>query len=275
MPHDLPLTIGACLPVPRLADFKDWLCERDRDLEIQTFHSPHVLDGDWKPLAEQAVRDLDGHKGRRGIHGPFWGFGIASNDPMIQDVVRHRMMQGLDICEAVGASQMVIHSPFTPWMHNHDIGADSTTPPPAYGNAHDTLMPVVRRAEEQGVVLVIENISDLNPTRRVHLADSFESDAVAVSLDTGHAQLAHGTHGAPPVDHYVRAAGERLAHVHLQDADGYGDRHWAIGRGNILWHSVFEAIARLEARPHLVLELAKHDQIHESIAWLAERGLAQ
>lgn len=274
MPHDLPLTIGACLPVPRLADFRDWLCERDRDVEIQTFHAPQVLDGDWKPLAEQAVRDLDGHKGRRGIHGPFWGFSIASNDPLIQDVVRHRMMQGLDICAALGARQMVIHSPFSPWDHNHDPRADSTEETPGQRFAHDTLLPVVKRAEDQGVVLVIENISDMNPSRRVHLADSFQSEAVAVSIDTGHAQLAHGSRSAPPVDYFVKAAGERLAHVHLQDADGYGDRHWAIGRGTIRWHAVFEAIAALQTRPHLVLELARHDQVHESLAWLAERGLA-
>ena len=275
MPHDLPLTIGACLPVPRLAGFRDWLCERDRDLEIQTFHSPHVLDSDWRPLAEQAVRDLDGHNGRRGIHGPFWGISIASNDPMIQDVVRHRMMQGLDVCAALGAVQMVIHSPFTPWDYNHDILPDSAVATKAEAHAHDTLLPVVKRAEDQGVTLVIENISDKHPGRRVHLADSFGSEAVRVSVDTGHAQLAHGSLGAPPVDHYITAAGDKLAHVHLQDADGYGDRHWGIGRGNICWHGVFEAIAALDARPHLVLELLNHDHIRESVAWLEERGLAQ
>ncbi|MFK7942930.1 MAG: sugar phosphate isomerase/epimerase family protein [Paracoccaceae bacterium] len=275
MPHNLPLTIGACLPVPRLAEFRDWLCDKDRDVEIQTFHAPHVLDSDWRPLAEQAVRDLDGHKGRRGIHGPFWGITIASNDPMIQDVVRHRMMQGLDVCEAVGATHMVIHSPYTTWDYNHDVNPDSSRACIQTSHAHATLGPVVKRAEDQGVVLVIENISDMNPARRVHLADSFESEAVRVSLDTGHAHLAYGSRSAPPVDHYVMAAGERLAHVHLQDADGYGDRHWAIGRGNISWHGVFDAIAALETRPRLVLELANHDHIPESVAWLAARGLAE
>lgn len=274
MPRDLPLTIGACLPVPRLAEYRDWLCERDRDVEIQTFHSPHVLDDDWRPLAEQAVRDLDGHKGRRGIHGPFWGLSIGSNDPMVQDVVRHRMMQGLDVCAALGATQMVVHSPYTLWDHMHHITPASDVPSGHNPHVHATLGPVVKRAEEEGVTLVIENITDLNPARRAHLASSFESEAVAVSIDTGHAQLAHRSMSAPPVDHYVKAAGEQLAHVHLQDADGFGDRHWAIGRGNIPWHAVFEAIAALEARPHLVLELANHDQIPESVAWLEARGLA-
>ncbi|MBR7518030.1 TIM barrel protein, partial [Mycobacterium tuberculosis] len=91
---------------------------------------------------------------------------------------------------------------------------------------HATLAPVVARAAETGVELVIENIEDKDPTDRVTLARTFDSPAVRVSLDTGHAHYAHGSTGAPPVDQYVTAAGNMLTHVHIQDADGYADRHW-------------------------------------------------
>jgi hypothetical protein len=64
---------------------------------------------------------------------------------------------------------------------------------------------------------------------RLDLARSFDSAAVKLSIDTGHAHNAHCDQGAVPVDYFVVAAGEWLAHVHLQDTDGFADRHWAPG----------------------------------------------
>ena len=80
---------------------------------------------------------------------------------------------------------------------------------------------VIARAENIGCELVIENIEDKDPRDRVRLAKALESNKVRVSLDTGHANYAHISTGAPPVDYYVEAAGDMLTHVHLQDTDGY------------------------------------------------------
>jgi sugar phosphate isomerase/epimerase len=66
-----------------------------------------------------------------------------------------------------------------------------------------------------------------------------------------------------------------LAHVHLQDADGHADRHWQIGQGNILWPSVFAAIAALSVKPRLILELADKNCIPASMAYLEAQGLGQ
>lgn len=94
------------------------------------------------------------------------------------------------------------------------------------------------------------------------------------SVDTGHAHLGHGSQGAQPVDYFIRIAGARLAHVHIQDADGYADRHWNIGGGTILWPAVFRALAALEDKPHLVLELRDPAGVPASMACLEGLGLA-
>jgi sugar phosphate isomerase/epimerase len=105
------------------------------------------------------------------------------------------------------------------------------------------------------VVFVIENIEDKNPADRRALAESFASPAVRLSIDTGHAHYAHGSTGAPPVDYYVLAAEGMLDHVHIQDADGYADRHWRPGFGTIRWPAVFDALKRIGGTPRLVLEM--------------------
>ena len=270
---DLPLTIGAALPVEWLQHYRDWIFEKDRDVELQSFHTADVLDGDWRAVADEAKRVLDGHQGRLGIHGPFWGLTIDSMDPAIREVVTRRMMQGLDICAHVGATQMVVHSPYTPWAYNNLPMYDG--PNMVLENSHLTLDPVVKRAEDEGVCLVIENIADKDARDRNELIDSFNSPAVRASVDTGHAHLGFGSQGAQPVDYFIRIAGSRLGHVHLQDADGYADRHWNIGEGTVPWPAVFRALAALEETPHLVLELHDKTGIPASMAYLEGLGLAQ
>ena len=76
------------------------------------------------------------------------------------------------------------------------------------------------------------------------------------------------------MDYFIRHAGVTLDHVHLQEADGYADRHWAPGRGTINWHAVFGAIAELPVSPHLVLELRNPTDIIPGWQWLKDQGLA-
>lgn len=269
----LPL-LGAAMPLHVLESLRDWLIADQRDLELQDFTMPEVLNGDWMPLVEQARKLLDGYSGRLGIHGPFMGLNIANRDPEIRDVVSKRLLQGLAVCEALGANQMVIHSPFSSWDCNNFENFVGTRDE-MFERTHLTLAAAVKRAESIGVTMVVENIEDKDPDLRCDLVDSFNSTALAISIDTGHAHYAHRSTGAPPSDFYVNRAGSRLQHVHIQDADGYADRHWRPGRGTICWQGVFMALARLPHSPRLILELKDHSQILPAVAYLNAEGWAR
>jgi sugar phosphate isomerase/epimerase len=274
-----PIRIGAALKVASLPKHRDWLVAGNRDLEIQDFFQTEVLLGDWRGRVEAAKAALDGFEGRLGIHGPFFDVPMNCGDPELRPLVTRRFLTGLEAAIALGATQMVVHSPFTIWDY-HNYGDR-----PARGNepshkdsiiaaCHEVMRDVVRRAEDHGVTLVIENCDDISPLDRLDLARSFDSDAVKVSIDTGHAHNSHVMQGSVPVDYYVVAAGEWLSHVHLQDTDGYADRHWAPGRGTINWASVFSALEASPADPHLVLELRDSDEIPAAMAYLEREGLA-
>lgn len=266
--------LGAALTVSNLELHRDWILDKQRDLELQDFYSADVLNGDWHPMADRIKKLLDGYTGRLGIHGPFWGFQIASMDPDVRTVVKKRMMQGLDVCEAVGANQMVIHSPYTTWdFNNLDNNAGSRAG--VIERVHETIGEAVKRAEDMGCVLVVENIEDKDPHIRVDLVKSFNSPAVRVSIDTGHAHYAHGSTGAPPVDYFVVAAGELLNHVHIQDADGHADRHWLPGQGTVRWESVFHAVSMLEVEPRLVLEVRDQPNLMKGVNHLVSLGIAE
>lgn len=269
----LPI-LGAALLPEDLAAHHNWLREKPRDLELQGFHGAEIDGVDVKAMAADVRPLLDGMEGRIGIHGPHRGFTLDTEDPEVRAVVHRRLDQGLDACGWLGATQMVVHSPVKAWYHEN------------LDNLHDgwerfqhrvdlTLRPAIARAEDMGVELVIENIEDRDPSARVRLVETFSSSALKVSIDTGHAAYAHGIGNAPAVDRYVRAAGDLLAHVHVQDTDHFADRHWAIGDGNLPWMSIFAELGKLSSNPRLIIEIKDKTAVQRSAAWLVDRGFAQ
>lgn len=269
---DLPV-VGAQLSVLDLDRHRDWLFEKNRDLELPEFcmadilRSPDVFIG-------MAKERLDGWSGRLGIHGPFSGFELHSGDKEIRAVIQTRMEQALDVCEKLGAVQMVIHSPYDPWDRDN-LDGSAKSREKRISAILTTLKPALKRAEDIGVVMVLENIKDTDPGDRMAVIKAADSEALRLSVDTGHAHWAHTICAAPPADRFISLAGQKLAHVHLQDTDGYADRHWPLGCGNILWHGIFEAIRATKANPHLIVEINDFDRVVESLAHLESLGLAQ
>ena len=69
--------------------------------------------------------------------------------------------------------------------------------------------------------------------------------------------------------------GNCSVHVHLQDADGYADRHWVLGEGSINFHSIFAALGELDVTPHLIVEINDFSCVPESVAYLEGLGVGQ
>jgi sugar phosphate isomerase/epimerase len=272
---DRPLPVlGAALPVAALPEHREWLLEGRRDLEIQDPFNPDVLDGDWAPLVRQAREQLDGHTGRLGVHGPFDGLTLLSRDPKVRALVTDRLRQSLELAGELGASHMVVHSPFIffggPFLpHSCAFDQDAQVE-----LIHRVVEPVLPIARDAGCALVIEGIQDKNTAPWLALIRSFGSEHVRASVDVGHVFITHLV-GGPPPDGWVREAGDLLEHLHLQDTDGQLDRHWAPGDGAINWYALFEALASLPHRPRLILEVKQKRDIRRGAAWLIERGLAQ
>lgn len=269
----LPL-LGAALTLERFGPLRDWMCADGRPLEIQDFVGPAVIAGDCAGLIAAWQQALAGHDGLRGIHGPFFGLDISSPDRDIRAVVQRRLIRGIEIAEALGGTHMVVHSPFTYW-HVLNYANYPALRADIFGACADCLAPVLARAAEAGCTVMLENIDDTDPADRTDLVAMIDHPNLRVSLDTGHAELAHGRYGAPPVVDFVAASAARLGHVHLQDADGYADRHWHPGEGRIPWVPVFEALAAAPSA-RLILEVARrHDRLPQTVARLADLGLAR
>lgn len=269
---DLPV-VGAQLSVLDLDRHRDWLFEKNRDLELPEFCLIDILNNP-EPFIAMAQQKLDGWSGRLGIHGPFLGFELNVKDRDIRALVQSRLDLALDACGKLGAQQMVIHSPYDRWDETNLDRAPKLRAG-MIAAILDTLKPAIARAEDMGVTMVMENIRDTDPADRRAVVAAADSDALRLSVDVGHAHWAHRVNEAPPCDMFIADAGALLSHVHLQDSDGWADRHWPLGRGDIQWFGVFEALGRTTSNPHLIVEINDFDQVQASVAHLEKLGLAQ
>lgn len=269
---DLPI-VGAQLTVLDLPRHRDWLFEKDRDLELPEFCMADILAAP-DPFIDMAKKALDGWQGRLGIHGPFSGFELDTRDKEIRAVVQKRIGQALEAAEKLGATQIVLHSPYDPWdAHNLDNKPNDRKK--RVDAMLETLGPALKRAEEQGVEIVLENIKDVDPAHRAAVVEAAGSAALRLSVDVGHAYWAHVSEGAPPPDRFVSAAGAALGHVHLQDTDGYADRHWCLGEGTIPFAPIFAALAAVGGSPRLIVEINEFGRVPEAVAHLEALGLGQ
>jgi sugar phosphate isomerase/epimerase len=252
----------------------EWLNEAGRSLEIDYFAREFVLDDPAAHVAELRRR-LDGFSGSFGIHGPVPTPSFVVGDPDIQAIVLKRFGQALDICAEIGATHMVVHSPFLflgrPYMthDNKDILALTIR------RAADLIGPVAERARERGVTLCLENIFDTAPEPMCELIDLVDSPSLKLSLDIGHAAVASSM--AP--DFWIKAMGARLAHLHISDSDGQADRHWVPGEGLLPWARMFRELNMLEQDMRLIMEFRVEDRYasvyKRASEWMAANDWAQ
>jgi sugar phosphate isomerase/epimerase len=265
--------LGAAMPIRSIAAHRDWLLEEGgRDLEIQDSFHARALDSDWAPLVAQARTALDGYAGRLGIHGPYDGLSIASTDPAVQQFVAGRYLRALEFAAALGATHMVIHSPFLFFGHPQVAHSPENGLAQELEAAHQTLARVLAVASGLGLTLVIENICDTNPAPLLELVRSFDSPWVRLGLDVGHVHLMQRI-GGPTPDAWVRQAGSLLGHLHLQDNDGTYDYHWNPGQGGVNWWALFAALAETAGTPRLILETK--GSVLPAAHWLARQGFAR
>jgi sugar phosphate isomerase/epimerase len=270
----LPLTVGAALPFHALNDYKQWLLAEQRDLEIQDFYDNNLLDSDWRPAIRHAKEQLSGHTGRVGIHGPTEGLPLICRDRRVQALVRDRLLQGLEVAAELGASHMVVHSPFEFFGHPQVAHAPHRGLDRLIELATKVLEPVLGQARGTGCTLVVEVCYDASTVPLLALIRAIGGEGLRLSVDVGHAFLMQRA-GGPPPDQWIRDGGALLEHLHLQDTDSHADRHWAPGEGNLNWYAIFEALAELAHTPRLLLELNDPAKVRQGAAYLEARGLVR
>jgi sugar phosphate isomerase/epimerase len=268
--------LGAATHVADLHINRDWFLSGNRDLEIGDAADPNLLDDrdEQQRRADEVNTLLDGHTGRRGVHGPFRGVPLNSPDRLFQQLVAKRYIQAVEFTAMLRGTHMVIHSPFNGWVNPFTFNGDPGELEKNIELIEATLADVLPVAEHHGVILVLENIHDFNCFPVLATMQAINHSNLRMSLDIGHCQL-RVPQGGMPNDQYIREAGPWLEHIHIQDNDALSDRHWAPGDGLINFHSIFEALRLGDQNPRMIIELKDKAAVRRGAAYLKERGYAK
>jgi len=164
------------------------------------------------------------------------------------------ILGSLETAAMLGAEKVVLHP-------GHIRGMGSFVRDQAIALAVDSLGVAVEAAERIGLPLCLENMFPA-------YGAFFEADELAslfhrfpslrMTLDTGHAHIGspHGRRIAELVSRF----GERIAHVHISDNPGDGDRHLPLGAGTIDFKAVARDLEAIDYDDTVTLEIFTGDR---------------
>ena len=268
-----PLRMGVSLQSEDLAPFSAWVIDNQRDLEIHDPFYANILDNDVSDLVHDIRTRLASFTGRLGMHGPTEGLSVLCDDALVVPVVQQRLRQGIAFAAAIGATQMVLHSPFGSFGHPQMVHTERMGLRTEIATVHKLLDPIVALAESHACQIVLEVCSDVHTRPLIELVRSFDSPFVRLSVDVAHASVMQ-QFGGPSPDQWIYDANDLLAHVHLHDTDGLYDHHWAPGDGTLCWFAVFDALKSLSHAPRVIMEVAPHD-VMRGFTFLSQKGFVR
>ncbi len=145
-------------------------------------------------------------------------------------------------------------------LHPGSIESNGMSPEQSIKANVEYFTPYVKLAKENGVGIALENLPDFarQNGRRfggtvaeiIDLVDAFNDDAVGVCWDFGHANIM-GCNQAEA----LRAIGNRLVAVHVQDNYGVNDDHLAPFYGTIDWPVIMKTLKEINYKYDFTYEI--------------------
>ncbi len=196
---------------------------------------------------EEATAEVAGLIGGRGstvtFHGPFMDLAPGGVDQSIREVSARRLQRTMELVPLFRAQSVVFHAGYDDrryHAHRQKWLSSSLA----------TWEPLIKRAEEIGVAIHLENVYEQTPEMILILIEEMASENLGFCLDVGHLNA----FGDAPLREWLDALGPHLREVHLHDNDGQNDTHGPIGSGTVPFEELFEYLSKRGRRPLVTLE---------------------
>lgn len=188
------------------------------------------------------------------FHAPFYDLNFGAHDSKLRLLSEERVLWALQTAKRYGASQMVVHPGYGPWVLAKHFHSWLERAKPGLGR-------IVTQAKEAGIRLAFENIFDDKPEDLLELITSFATDKVGFCFDLGHFNLfSHA-----PMKQWLDVLGPHIFEVHLHDNLGDRDDHIAIGDGTVKYGPLIAWLRNSATHPLLTLEMEQKTHIIKSV----------
>ncbi len=189
------------------------------------------------------------------VHAPFMDLNSGAIDPAVQEATRRRYHQTFDAAARLGARLIVFHPGYDPWHY----GAQTRS----WQEQALAFWPeFLRRADQDGITLAMENIFDRTSRLLCWLVRSLDHPRFGHCFDIGHWQL----FGTQDLIAWLENLGDRLVHLHLHDNRGRNDDHLPLGAGKINFNPLWQQLQTRKTLPTMTLEAHSLEDLERSVA---------
>ena len=180
------------------------------------------------------------------VHSAIYGntIDLGSDNREFRDFSKRSLTENIDFAAAINARDIVLHSKFKPDCLPFAKSARATR----YLTALEALL---RQAERRKIRLLVENVSDPNPTWINYLLEKLPSPNFAACIDIGHINY----FGQKNIAEMIAGIGSKIASYHIHDNDGSDDQHRHPHSGTVNWQEFVDAARLYSPNARLNLEL--------------------
>jgi sugar phosphate isomerase/epimerase len=177
-------------------------------------------------------------------HLPYVDLHFGSRDAKVHEYARDCFSEGLEIASVLRAKIAVLH-----------VGFSNHIPPRRVETWRErfveSIQEVVRSAEEEEIVLAIENTYEPDGQMLREILDTVNSPFLKFCADLGHA--ACFSRMAP--EEWIESFKDKIVLMHFHDNDGQEDLHQPCGEGVVGYDVVFDAVKSADITCPIVLEV--------------------
>jgi sugar phosphate isomerase/epimerase len=245
--------------LPTIRELIPRLREQGFGLDFMLSDTQFNRDVSFKDL-EDLRRHLADEEIPVSCHLPYIDLHFGSRDLRTHEYARDCLQEGLEMAGVLHARAAVLH-----------VGFGSHIPPKRRDEWRDRFISglgeLVKNAEEEEIILAIENTYEPDGVLLREILDGINSPYLRFCVDLGHA--ACYSRMAP--EEWIGSFKDRILLMHFHDNDGQEDLHQACGEGVVGYEPVFEACKASGLSCPIVLEVG-NDAWEASVEHLSQIG---
>jgi sugar phosphate isomerase/epimerase len=177
-------------------------------------------------------------------HLPYIDLHFGSRDSKVHELARDTFSEGLEIASVLRAKIAVLH-----------VGYSNHIPPRRVDAWRErfveSIQDVVRAAEEEEIVLALENTYEPDGQVLRDILDTVNSPFLRFCADLGHA--ACFSRMAP--EEWIESFKDKIVMMHFHDNDGQDDLHLPCGDGVVGYDVVFDSLKSADVSCPITLEV--------------------
>lgn len=188
------------------------------------------------------------------MHGPYIDLNPGSANEEKRRSTADRYRQVFDAIKYLRPKNVVLHGGYNEKKFHGNIGL-------WLEQSLKTWPEFVKRAEEYGTVIAVENIFDRTPDALAALMEAVESPNFGICIDSGHLNV----FSKVDIEDWFELLGDRIAEVHLHDNHGKNDEHLPLGEGAIDFKLFFTLLKKYGNNPVYTIEPHGEEMMRRAI----------